>query len=381
MKKYIGLSIILILFSCNNKVRNTRTASAKENPQLIDNLKISDSTYYDINNLLTLDEYIILDSDVPLAKINRVIITGEQIFIFDSQPKIVCYNYSGQVEFKISNKGKGVGEFVNIVDFSIDKKLKSVKVYDSSLRKVLYYDMGDGRFKYDRKIAIAPKAIANFGSYDYYYNPYNFNYPDSKEYHFSLLKSRDEKEFVDKFFPHDPLISSYLFGGGGESPFFYGEDELLFVRRFETTVYSISNEGIFPIFDIKLPNAVPKSYIKKKPNPVELMNSQYSSVLTDIYRVKDILYFSFTNAGYWISTFYDLSTSRVIYCGKRIWPEPSKELPVYYPLRGISKGRFFSLVSPSTIIELRKNNESVFPEKMLDVEEADNPVIAFYSVK
>ena len=378
MKSICIISLLCLIFSCNIKEKSTPVA--KTVSHVIDNLIISDSTYTSINDLLTLDEYIILEKDVPLANINRVIVTEKQIFIFDSEPKIVCYNRKGQVEFKISKRGKGVGEFLKIVDFSIDKKSQTLKVYDSSLRKILYYDLNNGTFIYDTKISIAPHAIANFNNYDYYYNPFNFNYPNSKEYHYSLIKSKGETGFVDKYFPHDPIVSNYRLDNGGEYPFFYGDKELLFVKRFDKTIYSITDEGISPLFEIKLPNAVPKSYIQNKPKPIQLIRSKYSSGLTDIYRVNNVIYFAFTNAGNFIPTFYDLSLNKVVYCGKRIWPIPSKELPVYYPIRGVSGNRFFSLISPSTIVELRKNNESVFPKGMLEIDEMDNPVVVFYTV-
>jgi len=372
------VSLLCLLISCNTEKKSTPIEEAET--IVIENLIISDTTYSSIKNLLKLDEYIILEKDVPLANINRVIVTEKQIFIFDSEPKIVCYNREGKVEFKISNKGRGVGEFIKVVDFSLDKRSQTLKIYDSSLRKVLYYDSKNGSFKYDRKISIAPHAIANFGNYDYYYNPYSFNYPNSKEYHYSLIKSEGENDFVGKYFSHDPIISNYMFGNNGEFPFFYGDNELLFVKRFEKTIYAISDESISSLFEIELPNAVPQSYIQNKPKPIELIESQYSSGLTDVYRANNVLYFAFTNSGNFISTFYDLSLNKVIYCGKRIWPKPSKELPVYYPIRGVFEDKFFSLINPSAIVELSKNNESIFPDGMLEINEIDNPVIAFYSV-
>lgn len=379
MKYIYIIALLTIVFSCNTRKENTQQTNSIA--RIIENIAISDSSYSSIRDLLTLDEYIILDNEVPLASINRVIITEQQIFIFDSQPKIVCYNHKGKMEFQISKQGKGAGEFLKIVDFSIHKESQSLKVYDSSLRKILYYDMNNGAFKYDRKLSIAPHAIANFNNLDYYYNPYSFNYPNSKEYHYSLFKSKGENIVIQKFFPHDPIVSNYMFGDSGEFPFFYGDNELLFVKRFENTIYTITAQGVSPLFEIQLPNAVPQSYIQNKPNPMKLIDSPYSSGLTDVYRVHNLLYFTFTNAGSVISTFYDLSLNKLVYCGKRIWPVPSKALPVYYPIRGVSGNRFFSVINPSTIVELRKNNESVFPKEMLEIEEIDNPVIGFYSVK
>lgn len=154
MKNICILSIFCLVASCNIEKERLPSLS-KSNSLIIDGLTISDTTYSSIRNLLTLDESIILDEDVPLAKINRVIITENQIFISDSEPKIVCYNHKGKVEYNLFKKGKGVGEFLKIVDFSIDTKQHLLKVYDSSLQKILYYDLTSGAFKFDRKISLA----------------------------------------------------------------------------------------------------------------------------------------------------------------------------------------------------------------------------------
>ena len=376
MKYFSLLFLFYLLFSCSNK--NSHKTSV---PFVIDNLTISDTTFFAVNKLLKLDDFIVLDKSVPLANIERVIIAEDKIYIFDSEPKIVCYNFDGQIEYKIDRKGKGVGEFMKIVDFSIDKKKQLLKLYDSSLRKIFYYSLNTGKFQYSGKISLAPHAIATFKEYNYFYNPYDFNYPKKLEFHFSLMKSKTERNFSDSFFPHDPVLSKYLFGNGGEFPFFYGDDELLFINRFENMVFSIDDTGVYPFCEIKLPNAVSKSFLHSKPKPMDLINSKYSSGLTDIYRVNNILYFSFTNSGKSIFAFYDLLKKKVIYCGKRVWCEPIKELPVYYPIRGISGDRFVSLVSASTVVRNLTNNKSVFPQKLQNVKEIDNPIVVFFSIK
>lgn len=379
MRHLFNISILVCLFfSC--KLRDKNNSNENEVSHIIDNFSISDTTYSNINKILTMNKVVILDKKVPLANINRVIVTEQKIFIFDSEPKIVCYNLKGKIDYIISDRGRGVGEFIKIIDFSVDEESNTLKIYDSSLRKILYYNLGSGKFKYDKNISVAPDAIAHFDNYDFCFNPFSFNYPNSKKYHYSLLKINSDNDIVEKYLPQDPLASDYMFSYGGEFPFFYGSNELLFIERFDNTVYSIFSDRISPIFKIELPNAAPKSYIHTKPNPIDLLESTYSSGISDVYRVKNILYFTFNNSGSFISTFYDLSKNKVVYCGKNIWPTPSNELPVYSPIRGVGDDNFFALVDPSTIIELRKNNESVFPKELLEIEEQDNPVIVFYSV-
>ena len=60
---------------------------------------------------------------------------------------------------------------------------------------------------------------------------------------------------------------------------------------------------------------------------------------------------------------------------------PVKELPVFYPVVGVYQDCFFSLVSPTTILEKLSIDASVFPKELQEISEDSNPVLMFYKVK
>lgn len=113
---------------------------------------------------------------------------------------------------------------------------------------------------------------------------------------------------------------------------------------------------------------------------MELMLSDYSSGITDIFECNDILYFWFTRQGRVYSAFYHIPTSEPVYCGYRLDIAPTEKLPFLSLMRGVYRDRFFSVVDPEAIIYQKKNNPDLFPADLANLTEADNPVIAFYKV-
>lgn len=376
----IMLAIVTITIACGG-VKEDENYISKDQPLQTIRVSISDSIYENVNDLLEMDSYLILSSDVYLGEIERAIIVDERLYVLDSQPKIVCFNPDGTVRYQIASKGRGPGEFLRIVDFSVDSENNHLKLYDSSRRKLLNFSLSDGKFVDEQGIDIAPMGLASFDGGNYFHNPYTINYPDSKEFHYSLLWAKNDLNIEKKHFPHDPLTADFYFTFGKEHPFFYNSEHLLYNTRFESIVYSLVDGEAIPLYDIQLPNPMPKNYLKENPEGMELLSSGYSVVLSDIYQCENILYFSFVNNIYCIFSFYDLEKQELIYCGGRVLPKPSKALPVYYPIRGVYKNRFFTFVNPSTILKLKQDNFDVIPKKMLSIQEYDNPVLVFYSLK
>ena len=352
----------------------------KSSPQTI-NISFNDSSTSDANDVLIMDSYIILSSDIPLGKVQRAIIYENRLYVLDSQPKIVCFNRDGSIEFQIASKGRGPGEFIRIVDFSIDKNNNILIVYDSAKRKLINYSLTDGHFISEQIINIAPHAFASIDGSNYFYNPFSFNYPNSKEYHYSLLWGKNGDNINKKYLKHEPVVSNYIFDFENEFPFFYNKNQIYFINRFDEIVYSLKSDTIAPKYQIKLPNPVTISVLKDKQEPLNLLESEYSVGLSDIYQSKNILYFKFTNRKYYYFTFYDLEKQKILYCGRRVQPSPTKELPVYYPIRGVYKNKFFTLINPSIIIGLGKKHQQAFPLDLLKIKELDNPVLMFYRIK
>ena len=60
-------------------------------------------------------------------------------------PKIDCYDKQGRFLFDLYNIGKGPGEFIKPITYTINDYKNLIMVGVSALNKVIYYDM-DGKF-------------------------------------------------------------------------------------------------------------------------------------------------------------------------------------------------------------------------------------------
>lgn len=380
MKRIFFVLWISLLFACKGKENPSGPAlpASGDSPLAID-VQIADTAFKHVESLLNLDRYVILQQDPALGDIVRVMIRKDRIYILDHLPQLVCYDMQGKLVYHIDSRGSGPQEFLNIIDFCIDPEAGKLIAYDEQKGKLIDYDLATGAFQKETDLPVSPMGIAfAHGSYLYDHADHR-NCPDKKELHYSLLYSRNGRRIDRRFFPHD-AVAEYDYNIGHGHPFFYNNDRLLYNNRFDKTVYSVEPDGPQALYEINLPNPVPLSIIEQKTDPLRLMESDYSSNLTDIFQCGPVLYFWFIRNRYYHPVFYDLRESRLIYCGKRIDNEPTKELPVYYRIQGVYRNCFFSLIEPEAILYKQEKNPDAFPAEWKSVSEMDNPILVFYKV-
>lgn len=235
----------------------------------------------------------------------------------------------------------------------------------------------NGKYINEYSIDFAPIKIANIGDLNIFYNPYKL--VPSDEYNYILLFSGTEKPSItSKVFAQDPVLSSYMYRYGYEFPFFYNTKELFFVKRFENTVYRIDNKGVFPVYDIILPNSAPIEFWKRKPDTKERAQSHFSQSLTSVYQCGNILHFQFINQKRIVFAFFDTEKNHVLSAGQMIVENVSENVPVIFPIRGVYEDTFFALADPLIINYLKKKNAEKLPENLLNLNETDNPILIFY---
>jgi len=194
---------------------------------------------------------------------------------------------------------------------------------------------------------------------------------------FYLLYSKTGEQIDSMFLPHD-AVADYNFD---MKSFFYNDSGLFFVRPFDNTVYALRNNRITPIYEIILPNPLPIRKIEEKMRHIELPNSGYSYGIGDVYMAGNKLHLTYTKDGFVVSTFFDLSTNNFLYNGIRVLGEARENLPIYSLINGVYRGKFFALVSASSIVEARGNHPGYFSGNLLKIKEDDNDVLAFFSFR
>lgn len=87
-------------------------------------------------------EYVPLQTpeDLPVGVLVSVKITGEDIFVLDSQQLLYRFDRNGVFANLIGHKGQGPEEYLTAVEFDIDEEGKVVYVYDNFKNKIIAYD-------------------------------------------------------------------------------------------------------------------------------------------------------------------------------------------------------------------------------------------------
>lgn len=341
-------------------------------------IKIQDKISKDeIEDLIVLDSYIPLSNDYLLGESQRIVIYKERIYILDDEPKITCFNMQGNAMFKIDSKGPGPTEYQNIKDFAIDSDSERIVLFDNERRQLNFHELKTGKFM--SSIPTHYMAPTEIGMVDgkFFFKNMDTRFDVQKEHQFYLLYSTDGRQIDEMFLPHD-AVASFNFD---MNSFFYNEGKLLFVSPFDNTVYSLTKGHIAPAFEIMLPNPLPMKRIEEKMRHIEIPASGYSYGIDNVYTTKRTLHFTFVKDRFIVSNFIDLPTQNILYSGIRVLGNSRKQLPVYSLIDGTYNGKFFSLVSASSIVERRSTDPDYFPGKLLNINEEDNGVLAFFIVK
>ncbi len=112
---------------------------------------------YHIEKLLNVSEYFTFpeeyntsyiplkfDLDHPIGVILKIILTDNHIFVA-TYDYLLQYDYSGKFEKKIGSHGKGPGEYLMLLDVSIDETSKKIYIADSN-RQIIEYDLITGKY-------------------------------------------------------------------------------------------------------------------------------------------------------------------------------------------------------------------------------------------
>ncbi len=384
IKFFIFLLFCSIYFGCSRtkpKDKIIDTINVSESNLIQIDLSESNPTKDEAGNFLLMDSYIRLSDEELISSIERILIEDERIYIFDGSDKIVCFDMSGNVLFSIKNKGKGPKEYVEISDFALDKTNDRVVILDNGKRKLIFYDSNSGDFLSETSYFYNyySRALAIVDGKFYFSNPDKDTHGkvDEKEYY--LLFSETGNTIDNQFLLHD-AISEFNFRMENGHPFFYNGDKMLYNRAFDGTVYELMPDGIEPIYEINLPNQLPISEIESKIQHHDLVRSNYSFGISDIFEGDSILHINYSKNMMIASVFYDIKHHKLLYNGFRVLGTPRKDMPFYYLIRGVYKNKFYSIIPADMVVSTIQKSKGVISKDLMNISDDDNPIIAFYKI-
>lgn len=381
LKLYFSVFIcILMMTSCGDTKRHTSTGTEDI---LVKKIVVneSDITKNEIGDFLILDSCIILSNQELFGEVNRMIIDGGYIYIMDNTSRIFCYDMSGNLVYKIDRRGGGPREYVGVADFGVDMLSDKLYVYDDQTRKMLIFNKQTGSYISDFSTQyMYPKNFAIADGTFFFSNDADYRVIDKENQNYFLLYSEVGKQIDNCFLPHD-AVARYHFGSGDGHPFFYNEGKLLYNKMFDSRIYCLEKNQVTPLYDIVLPNQLPMKKIEDKMNHLDVVRSDYSYGVSNIFISGEIIHFIFSKDGFIQSCYYDIDAEQILFCGPRALIEPRELLPFYSLMQGVYNGHFFALISPTEMARRKETHPEFFGEDLKDIGADDNHVIAFYKAK
>ncbi len=395
----IGLLVSLMLVRCKNEVKKEI---------LIPNLILNNNSFYNVNEiskqseLFNIEEIIALETNANsvFGNCTRILKRDDGFFVFDKDiaKSIFKFDLKGKLIYKIGKLGRGPGEFIRPVWFTIDNQSQYLYLLDSSINKMLIFNAKDGSF-----IKEINNISFNTISFDVlpgnngfiFYNVFIPNYDlqkKSKLPQFIVTNKNGKVKNTFMFYNKKYFERTFL-----KSPynFFSHQDSLFFVSQFVDTIYTINSNGIVSSkYRIDyLNNNTRRS--KKYMNIIANGNSddfawknkmrENSNVyrLMELFRTKNYIYLS---GSYNKNTFYGLynlvKMQGIRFNQNELEPDI---IGSNFLFRFCDSKYFYALIYPSNILD--KNNPSyknISPkiQELLDnIEDNSTPMIIKFSIK
>lgn len=206
-------------------------------------------------------EYIKLDSSEPIGVIDKMIVTKDKIYILDcyTAQQIFVFDKTGNLLFRIKNKGRGPKEYQSIRDMQVDTIRNEILVNDAPARSYLYFSADDGAFLHREK-GVANCYLAHIDSL---YINYQIPGQDFNDHENWAILVSDKDSILYKGFEPTPLQNDNFINNS----FTYDCDgKLLFTPVYSDTVYQFMSVSIVsPKYVIRQKKSIWNLYNQKIP--------------------------------------------------------------------------------------------------------------------
>jgi hypothetical protein len=371
LKRGIPLLLILILmFSCKN-IKNQYPLSTKE-------INFIPGEVTDIYLETSIDTFYFLplgvnkDFVMSTSNINKILFTADNIIVADNN-SLFIFNRKGEPLKKISSKGKGPGEYIEIDDVFLDKDKMQFEILDFFGNKILIYDF-DGAFVNEKKI---DKKLSGY-QFTRYKGLYVF---DRRQ--FSLDGKRlglfdTDLNYIKSYLP----IPESVLNLGLSNQFSFGQynDTLFYlVPMMDVKIYSITKDTIIPVYELEYPGKNLEEFNTKEKLNKLMRYSSFISQSSQIYCLshltinKDFISFKGCYKGQNLNIIYAKRSGHVFQYSEVKSIENDK-LRILGEIRGVD-GDFFALPITESINKFLPDNIK------MRLDENANPVLLLFKFR
>jgi hypothetical protein len=349
--------ILLLFISCSSK--NDNALKSNEISIFKNNLEsLNSSQFVDSISFIALET----NSKNIIGSITKLIKTNDKYFILDtkSAKKLLVFSITGRFLYSIGNLGKGPGEYLNIMDFTIDDKNNYILIIDN-LQKIIKTDL-DGNFISEKKV---PKDFKSFT---------NIVAQDGLIYTYSGLSAGNTKKYQIIQFDRklDPIrwLLPYKYPLPGQRRFnnalYSFENNIYFVSFYDNVIYQRKDDTFekryllnFSGKELPLKGLTSEQFVDNKVNTF-LFNSCVEG--------DDIIFLSIFDKGKPKYGFLLKRNNKFLLIDKINQEYPPFCIPIAY-----YKNKFISTIESQIF-------EKIFPASSIKPDKMDNPIIVEYKI-
>lgn len=262
MKKTIAILMFsLLLYNCDStKSIITDTEDIVfGNPEETDKDKL-----YDIKWIIPLET----SDDCLIGEIDKIQFYNDRIYILDIllRKAVLVFDIDGNYLGRIGNTGRGPGEYILPVSFTIDERNDIITIYDNGTDKAISYQAGTFDFLSETKLEYHfIQSIWMENSLLAFFVPGSMKSP----YEGQILIATPSYEVINNFAPSDHITRK---GFSGINFIYKTKEGNYFFRPNEGIVFSFDESSYWERYRLKLhKNFPPNSFFPNTPEP----SSQY----------------------------------------------------------------------------------------------------------
>ena len=388
MKKHtkIILCSILVLMGCSKNANS---------PLISDINKQTIQAPNDINIFTSQDSLLSFINIIPLetkencliSKVVSIKIKDSLIYINSGRTDLYVFDFDGNYKSKIGSKGQGPGEYLELRDFIFTKD-GNIEILD--FRKIETYSLDGGHLKTKR---------FDFLKKDLYSNPVNFSLSPISGYYIwgGMIGLNEEQLRGGSYMMHHMgedmnITNSYFLVGNGDGGMkdrfrYYNDTILVIPYLLDYNVYQIDESGDISIrynIDFGKYGITNKISSPEERGDISLLNqSDYVTNLSDYVESDSWIHVKFTYKNLIYSLLYSKEQNESYFVSMA---KPFDNELRFYPVSLSHENKLVSIIDAYWLLE---ELDRITPEgikrwnleKYKNINESDNPVLIFYTLK
>lgn len=396
LKSVLSLLISVLLFSGCSSPDKERPKVDNSLPLtiVIDDIPMRENVK--LTDLISDYEYVPLETSerALLGDIHSMTLDKDRIFIQEFNFKnIHIFDRKGVFVDKISAKGQGPGEFIEISGFTLDRDKRHVII--SADFKIMTYDY-DGNFIKEFRLKIGTWGMGYTGEDKLLiyssFSGFGESIRDGTYYQAVMVDLESEK-IIRHAIPYNPKIRRENTTGFWRNISSSDANDQYLSVPYKNTVWCASEDSISVAYIIDfgedgLPENYEEEYLSKENytfgslREIEAKENWRRLKGAGITYSTNMLYFYYSSKGKYPQVFYDLNTKK----GLQIKNSIENDLDGSRNLSPNTtfNGKFISRISPSTL-KANVANGKITEESIIKLaeglEEEDNPVVRFFTFK